>query len=74
MDITHIGATGTFAGGFATWAVAAGHDITIVGPSRAQAEAFVKQLGAGKPAGRTDRLRTEIVFAATREATDGDQS
>ena len=64
MNITLIGASDTFAGGFATWAAAAGHEITIVGPSRVQAEAFVEQLGAGLAAGPADRLRTEIVFAA----------
>jgi len=64
MKITLVGATPRFAGGFATWAVTAGHDITVVGPSRGQGEAFVEQLGSGKPAGRTDRLQTEIVFSA----------
>ena len=64
MDITIVGATATFAGGIARWTIDSGHNITIVGPSRAQAERFVNELGAGTPAGPEDGLNTELIVAA----------
>lgn len=64
MDITLIGATDLFAGGFATWALAAGHRLTVVGPSLPRAEAYVRELGDGRPAGPHDPLRDELVFTA----------
>jgi predicted dinucleotide-binding enzyme len=64
MDMTIVGASQTFAQGIADWAVAAGHNVTIVGPSRAQAEAFVADLGAGRAAGPESGLGTKLVFAA----------
>jgi predicted dinucleotide-binding enzyme len=64
MDITIVGASNTFARGIADWAVAARHDITIVGASRAQAEAFVASLGAGTAAGPESDLHTKLIFAA----------
>ena len=41
MNITLIGASDMFARGFATWAVAAGNNVTIVGLNRGQAEQLV---------------------------------
>ena len=64
MDITLIGATDLFAGGFATWALAAGHRLTVVGPSLPRAEAYVRELGDGRPAGPHDPLHDEVVFIA----------
>ena len=52
MKISIIGASDMFARGTARWAVSAGHDVTIMGPNRATAEAFVEQLGGGKAADR----------------------
>lgn len=64
MKITIVGASETFARSIADWAVAAKHNVTIVGPSRAQAEAFVPKLGAGRAVGPDAKLSTKIVFAA----------
>jgi len=64
MKVSIIGASDMFARGIARWAVGAGLDVTIVGPSRARAEAFVEQLGRGKAAGPRDRLQDDVVFFA----------
>ena len=50
MKVSIIGASDMFARGIARWAVGAGLDVTIVGPSRARAEAFVEQLGRHRDA------------------------
>ena len=64
MRISIVGASDMYARGIARWAVDAGHDVTIVGPSRATAEAFVEQLGGGKAAGPRDRLKDDVIFLA----------
>jgi 8-hydroxy-5-deazaflavin:NADPH oxidoreductase len=64
MDITLIGATDLFAGGFAEWALGAGHRLTVVGPSLPRAEEYVRHLGDGTPAGPHDPLHDELVFIA----------
>jgi predicted dinucleotide-binding enzyme len=64
MNITIVGASNAFARGIADWAVAARHDITIVGHSLAQAQAFVASLGAGTAAGPESGLHTQLIFAA----------
>jgi len=62
--MTLIGASNMFARGFATWAVAAGHKVTIVGPNRGSAEALAQDVGAKRAAGRGDPLRDDVIFIA----------
>jgi len=52
MDITLIGASDMFARDFATWAVAGEQNVTVVGPGIAKPEAFMRDIGAAKAAGR----------------------
>ena len=52
MDITLIGASDMFARDFATWAVAGEQNVTVVGPGIAKQEAFMRDIGAAKAAGR----------------------
>lgn len=53
-----------FARGFATWAVGAGHDVTIVGFNRGQAEELVKEIQSGRAAGPGDPLLDDMIFMA----------
>jgi len=64
MNVTIIGSSDAFARGIATWATAVGHHITIVGPSRAQAEDFVAQIGSGQAAGPREPLRDNVIVVA----------
>jgi len=64
MNVTLIGASDMFARGFATWAVAAGHNLTIVGFNRGQAEQLSNDIGAGRAAGPGDPLRDNLIFLA----------
>jgi len=64
MNITLIGASTTFARGIADWAVAAGHDLTVVGWNRESAEASAEGVGARRSAGPGDPLRDNVIFLA----------
>jgi predicted dinucleotide-binding enzyme len=64
MKIAVIGASDVFAGGFATWALDAGHDITFVGFERGQSESLVAKLGAGRAGGPSEPLGNEPIFLA----------
>jgi len=64
MNVTLIGVSTTFARGFADWAVAAGHDLTVVGWNRASAEASAEGVGARRSAGPSDPLRDSLIFLA----------
>jgi len=64
MNLTIIGASDMFARGLATWAVAAGHNVTIVGFNRDQAEDLVKMIGSAKAAGPRDPLPDDVIFLA----------
>jgi predicted dinucleotide-binding enzyme len=64
MNITIIGASHTFARGIATWAVTAGHNVTIVGSTRARAAAFVEEIGSASPAGPAEALHDNVIFVA----------
>ncbi len=59
-----------FARGLATWAVAAGHKVTIVGPGHGQAEALVKNIGAALALGPNDHARSLLLAAVGREPSD----
>jgi len=68
MNITVIGASDTYARGVAAWAVTAGHQVTIVGPSYTRAEAFAATIGAGRAAGPGAPLNDIVtVFAMPYE-------
>jgi 8-hydroxy-5-deazaflavin:NADPH oxidoreductase len=64
MHITIVGASDTYALGFTSWAVAAGHQVTIVGPSRGQAEAFAKKINAARATGPHDPIVDNVIFLA----------
>lgn len=64
MNITLIGASDMFARGFATWAVGAGHAVTVVGFNRGQAEELVKAIQSGRAAGAGDPLLDDMIFMA----------
>ena len=64
MDLTIIGASDVFARGLATWAVAAKHNVTIVGFNRGQAEELVKSVHAARAAGPRDPLLDNVIFLA----------
>jgi len=64
MNLTIIGASDMFARGLATWAVAAGHNVTIVGFNREQAEELVKKIGSARAAGPRDPLPDNVIFLA----------
>jgi len=64
MNITIIGASDMFARSFADWAIEAGHHITFVGFSTAQAEEMVAKMGSGKPVGPEAPINDDIVFLA----------
>jgi predicted dinucleotide-binding enzyme len=64
MNITIIGASDTFARGLATWAIAAGHDVTIVGFNLGQAEILVRTINRAKAAGPSDPLLDSLIFMA----------
>jgi len=64
MHVTIVGASDTYALGFASWAVAAGHHVTIVGPSRGQAEAFAKKINAATATGPHDPIVDNVIFLA----------
>ncbi|HTS43157.1 MAG TPA: hypothetical protein VMH01_02095 [Puia sp.] len=64
MDITLISASDMFARDFATWAVAGEQNVTVVGPGIAKPEAFMRDIGAAKAAGRRAPLRDNLIFLA----------
>jgi len=64
MEVTIIGASDAFARGIAEWAVGAGHDVAIVGPSLARAEAFAATVRATRAAGPGDPLRHDLIVVA----------
>ena len=64
MDLTIIGASDIFARGLATWAVAAKHNVTIVGFNRGQAEELVKSVHAARAADPRDTLSDNVIFFA----------
>jgi len=64
MNVTLIGASTTFARGFADWAVAAGHDLTVVGWDPASAVASARDVGAKRSAGPSDPLGDSVVVLA----------
>jgi hypothetical protein len=53
-----------FARGLATWAVAAEHNVTIVGFNRGQAEELVKSVHAARAADPRDPLLDNVIFLA----------
>ena len=64
MNITIIGASDMFARSFADWAIEAGHTITFVGFSTAQAKEMVEKIGSGKPVGPEATIIDDLVFLA----------
>ena len=64
MNLSIIGASDMFARGLATWAVAAGHNVTIVGFNREQAEELVKKIGSARAVGPGDPLPDNVIFLA----------
>ena len=64
MHITIIGASDRFARGLATWASAAGHDVTMVGFNLGQAESLVRTITRAKAAGPSDPLLDNLIFMA----------
>jgi hypothetical protein len=53
-----------FARGLAAWAVAAEHNVTIVGFNRGQAEGLVNSVHAAKAADPRDPLLDNVIFFA----------
>jgi 8-hydroxy-5-deazaflavin:NADPH oxidoreductase len=64
MNVTIIGASDTFARGLATWAIAAEHDVTIVGFDLGQAESLVRTITRARAAGPSDPLLDHLIFMA----------
>ena len=64
MNITLIGASDMFARGFAAWAVAAGHNVTIVGFNPGQAEQLVNDIHADRAAVPGDPLLDNVISLA----------
>jgi len=64
MNITIIGASDAFARGLATWASAAGHDVTMVGFNLGQAETLAKTISRARAAGPSEPLLDELIFMA----------
>ena len=64
MNITIIGASDAFARGLATWASAAGHDVTMVGFNLGQAETLAKTISRARTAGPSGPLLDKLIFMA----------
>jgi len=64
MNLTIIGASDEYARSLASWAVDAGHQVTIVGFNLGQAKELVKSIGARSAAGPSHPLRDKVIFLA----------
>ena len=64
MNVTIIGASDAFARGLATWAVAAGHNVSVVGFNLAQATALASTIKGAQPKGPSDSLTDTLIFVA----------
>jgi len=64
MNLTIIGASGSFARGLAEWAVASGHNVTVVGFNRGQAETLTTTIRGAGPLDPSDPLMDNDVFPA----------
>lgn len=62
VDIAIVEARNTYAGGFASRAIGAGHRVTIVGPSCGQAEAFATKIRAATATGPNDPIVANVVI------------